>query len=713
MRFYILISIWFLFFSVESKADKYPVFKLEALGRSVYQGTFTGNGLLGTMTYMKGDSSARIDIGRTDVYDHRANSASALFDKARLLIGHFELIFPDGIQKSWGEMDYHRGESYGYYSTNKGVARIRTISFAEQNIIYIEISKGKDDSPQMKWISEKARSTRMNFGHAQKPDYYPENPLPYTVEDGVIKVSVQPLLAGGGYATAYKKIELTDKDVYLVTVSYSQSSDSYIKEAIQKVSLFDRSSLEKSIDSHRKWWEKYYERSNLILPDEQLQQFYNMQLYKLGCATRSDKPAIDLQGPWPANTPWPAYWHNLNIQLTYSPTFTANHLEITSSLINMIDQNVDNLINNVPEQYRYNSAGIGRTSAPDMISPIYLQKGANGKNWSDGEKELGNLTWMLHSYYQYYRYSMDTTAYDRLFSLLKRAVNYYIHLLDKDERGKYHIAVRTYSPEYSKGYAYDTNYDLSILRWGLKTLIALDNEQVGEDSQYLEWVDILNNLRDYPKDSNGFMIAKDLPYAESHRHYSHLMMIYPFYDVNWDQIENRDIILKSIAHWQSKKDFLQGYSFSGVASMYAMMGKGNRSLEALQVLLGKYIKPNTLYAETGPVIETPLAAMASINEMVLQYWNGSVRVFPAVPDSWKNVSFTNFLTDGAFLISAQRKDSETVGIRVKSQHSGSISLKHDIKDVKIKIQGEGRIVSKSSGHINLWLSQGAIVHISN
>src|SRR5690606_8010374 len=203
----------------------------------------------------------------------------------------------------------------------------------------------------------------------------------------------------------------------------------------------------------------------------------------------------------------------LNIQLTYSPTFASNHLDIAHSLIAMIDRNFGNLIQNVPEPYRYNSAAIGRSSSPDMISPVYVQKGLDNEAWDDGRKELGNLTWMLHSYYQYYRYTMDTAVYDRLFPLLKRAINYYIHLLEKDNNGKYHISVRTYSPEYPQGYAYDTNYDLSILKWGLKTLIALDGEREGNDKFRGQWSDILDNLRPYPQDSTGFMIAKDLPYA--------------------------------------------------------------------------------------------------------------------------------------------------------------------------------------------------------
>ena len=41
------------------------------LGKTIYQGIFTGNGLLGTMTYLQDASSCKITIGRTDVYDHR------------------------------------------------------------------------------------------------------------------------------------------------------------------------------------------------------------------------------------------------------------------------------------------------------------------------------------------------------------------------------------------------------------------------------------------------------------------------------------------------------------------------------------------------------------------------------------------------------------------------------------------------------------------
>jgi hypothetical protein len=66
------------------------------------------------------------------------------------------------------------------------------------------------------------------------------------------------------------------------------------------------------------------------------------------------------------------------------------------------------------------------------------------------------------------------------------------------------------------------------------------------------------------------------------------------------------------------------------------------------------------------VIETPLSAVTTINEMLLQSWGGIIRVFPAVPAQWKDASFHDLRAKGSFLVSAARKNGTTQFIRVKS-----------------------------------------------
>ena len=50
-----------------------------------------------------------------------------------------------------------------------------------------------------------------------------------------------------------------------------------------------------------------------------MESSYWIQMYKLGAASRADRPAVDLMGPWYKKTIWPDIWWNLNIQLTYYP----------------------------------------------------------------------------------------------------------------------------------------------------------------------------------------------------------------------------------------------------------------------------------------------------------------------------------------------------------------------------------------------------------
>ncbi|MGJ1411707.1 glycosyl hydrolase family 95 catalytic domain-containing protein [Sphingobacterium thalpophilum] len=686
--------------------------KVAPLGRTIYEGIFTGNGLLGTMTYVSDQNSLRIDIGRTDVYDHRPHSADKLFDKARMSLGHFKLDFGTAILGAEGDIYLQEAFADAKVETDRGSVSVRTTTLSEDNIIVVEVF-GKNFKGQhtLLWVPDSAISPRMKFSYTQKPTHYVPNPRGSQGQRGDVKYFDQPLTAGGGYTTAYRRWTSGDVDTYVITVGFSQKGQDYTAKAIDYLGNFDRRNIASALKVHRQWWADYYKASTLRLPDANYQRFYDMQLYKLASATRADKPAIDLQGPWTSPTPWPAYWHNLNIQLTYSPVFKANQLGIAKSLIQMVDRNRENLRLNVPEPYRHNSIALGRSSAPDLRSPVALQKNVSLDGVPDEKKELGNLLWLLHSYYLYYRATMSSEVYDRLFPLLKSAVNYHLHLLEKDHAGKYYISVKTYSPEYSKGFAYNTNYDLSILRWGLKALLDLDNERGGRDSLHGMWKDVLTHLIAYPQDENGFMIATNVPYAESHRHYSHLMMIYPFYDVNWDQHENRALIERSVAHWQSKKQWLQGYSFSGAASMYAMMGKGDAALASLDTLLNRYVKPNTLYAESGPVIETPLAAMASIQELCMQHWNGVLRIFPAVPTTWRELSFINFLADGGNLVSANRRNGKTERVQIKSQYGGTVVLKVDLQDPIVKLDRKGQYTIQENGFIRLNLSKGTTAFI--
>ena len=81
-------------------------------------------------------------------------------------------------------------------------------------------------------------------------------------------------------------------------------------------------------------------------------------------------------------------------------------------------------------------------------------------------------------------------------------------------------------------------------------------------------------------DANGFMIGADIPFAKSHRHYSHLLAGLPAVPAHLGRSPtNARLIEKSLAHWVGFEGALQGYTFTGAASMSALLGKGDDALK--------------------------------------------------------------------------------------------------------------------------------------
>jgi len=688
---------------------EYLPFIVEKLGKNIYGGVFTGNGLLGSMTYLMSDSVVRIDVGRTDTYDHRDEPFGHLFSRARLPIGHFEVELSScRILSSSGDISITDANATAYIRSDKGVLKITTTTLSEQNYILIDVDKSDFEGEyEIRFVPAKSQSPRIEASWVDVPQGYHPNPSPVMGKEKDIHFIDQTMRAGGGYATAYKITKSKKVDHIVATIDYSQIDDTYKQSAVDKIRSYSKLNTRALLKAHKKWWADYMALSEYKFPDRKLQDFYNLQMYKFGCVTRTDKPAIDLQGPWPAFTPWPAYWFNLNIQLTYSPLYTANRLSIAESLIKMLNNNAENLKENIHPDYRYDSYGLGRSGTSGLLTGrINLHRDSTTK-LQESQAELSNLTWVLFYYHQHYRVTMDEKLKAPLYKLLKGSVNYMLHFVDKDQDGRYAFVVPTHSPEYPNSYDLNTNYDLATLRWGLATLLELGKTEE-TDHAYLQRLEtVLHNLIDYPTDENGYKISMNQAYDVSHRHYSHLMMIYPYYLVHADQPDNIGLIKRSIAYWQSKKSALQGYSLSGAGSMYAMLGEGDRAFQYLQQLNDRFIQPNTLYKESGPVIETPFALANSLQELSLQFWNGKVRVFPAIPTAWKDVSFKNFRTDGAFLISASKTGGMTEKVEIRSEHTGVIKLVIDQPLDHITFKGEARVLRKEGKEMELFMEKGS------
>ena len=146
----------------------------------------------------------------------------------------------------------------------------------------------------------------------------------------------------------------------------------------------------------------------------------------------------------------------------------------------------------------------------------------------------------------------------------------------------------------------------------------------------------------------------------------------------------------------------------GASAISSLLGKGDDAHRYLGELIRRFVKPNTMYLEAGPVIETPLAAAQAVHDMLLQSWGDTLRVFPAVPAAWKEVAFQDLRAQGAFLVSAARREGRTSFVRVTSLAGEPVTLRVAMSKPAIAAPRPDAVVPAGEGAFTLKLAQGEV-----
>jgi len=623
------------------------------------EGAFVGNGQVGIMMYADlTENRILFHIGRQDVTDHRkapdkktsmgVEGATVMYDFPRLEIGKMALNPVGKIISGNLRQDLWNAEIRGRIVTDLGEITLRVYTPYNRmvNIIELtstEIKNGKKALYQWKFLPGNPASPRALTLPKNNPNYI-TNPQPVLKNLKGCNLCVQTLLAGGDYATAWfeKKTGKGNKStLFISTANEVPAVGKSELTALKAVTDAAKANQKSETENHRNWWHSFYQKSFLSIPDARMESFFWIQMYKMATCSRPDGPALDLFGPFFRVSTWPGLWWNLNIQLTYWNVLESNHLELGENFISLIDSQFD----------------------------MQLKRFDNAK--------LGDFAWSMHNYWLQLRYAGEwKLIQEKWFPKAEQIARLYQKKLIRNEKGQLEM-IAMESPEYDGFKTYkNSNYNLAIFRWLLSALIESTEKNQVSHPDLAIWKQTLADLVPFAVNENGLMIGSEQAFSKSHRHYSHLLGLYPLFVLNPDSQKDRELVEKSVSHWHRIGDGkgLAGYSYTGATSLYAALGKGNDAEATLnRFLLGSIgisqLLPNTFYVESGgknPVIETPLSAANAIMEMLLQSWGGKIRVFPAVSDKWADATFDKLRTQGGFLVSASRKNKETQWVSIKS-----------------------------------------------
>ena len=463
-------------------------------------------------------------------------------------------------------------------------------------------------------------------------------------------------------------------------------------------------------DTHKTWWKHFWQQSSINIPDTLLEKQYYLELYKLGCVSRKGSPAITLQAVWTADNgnlpPWKGdFHHDLNTELSYWPCYTGNHLQEADSYTDWLWK-----IKPVNEQFTKQYFGVKGLAVPGVTT-------LNGKamgGWIQYSLSPSTSSWLAQHFYWQWKYSMDAIFLkERAYPYLHEVATF-IENATHVENGKRLIALSS-SPEYHDNsikawFTSYTNYDLALYKYALH-IAAEAAEAMHKNEEALHWKAIQKELPEYDVNETGLTIAAGQNLDESHRHHAQLMAIYPLGLLNTDNANDQHLMDASL-HQLEKMGTRNwcGYSFSWAACAYARALHADSAVKMLQVFASNFCSVNSFHLNGDQkggqysnftyrpfTLEGNFAFAQGVHELLLQSYKGYLEIFPAVPNSWKNISFQSLRTEGAFLVSADKTAGVVTKVSIYSEKGGLLHIRLPFNKWKVNGIDKSQVYTNEKG----------------
>ena len=492
--------------------------------------------------------------------------------------------------------------------------------------------------------------------------------------------------------------------------TWSLTSSMSAEKAAEETTEAMSRGLKKDYKSHLAFWNNYWAQSSVSLPDALLQKQYYNEMYKFGSATRKDSYPISLQAVWTADNgklpPWKGdYHHDLNTQLSYWPTYAGNHLEEGMGYLNTLW--------NQRDVYRTYTRQFFETDGLNVPGVCTLTGEAMG-GWTQYSMSQTVGAWLAQHFYLHWKYSADNTFLkERAYPFVKDVAIFLEQISKVDDKGCRKLEFSS-SPEIFDNTIHAwfidmTNYDLALMHFLFKAATEMA-QALNLEQESKHWSEIKSQLPALDIDDEGCLtFAKGFPYEVSHRHFSHAMAIHPLGILDWSDGEEAQRIIKATLKRLQDigPDYWTGYSYSWFGNMHARAMNGEEAERALRTFAECFCLKNTFHANGDQTrscksrftyrpftLEGNFAFASGIHEMLMQSHTGIIRIFPAIPEKWSDVSFKDLRAMGGFLVSATRTNGEVAEFTIRATVDGTASYLNPYTDtIESREMRAGEIIS--------------------
>ncbi|MEI7833059.1 MAG: hypothetical protein WCJ56_07680 [bacterium] len=705
-----------------------------------HTGMLLGNGTFGAMVWGEG-SVLRITIGRADLWDHRggmqwrddityknigalleqhdesalrklfANIPGIPTDPNRpsvLPIGRIELDYGSDATLVRGVLNMETGQSTVYLDTPRGECTVDIVLDMEAPVL--AITSTGTSMPVIRQVS-----SWDYVGEYLETIGFPP-PVPFA-EDGIAGW-VQQLPADPPFCVGYSRVG----SEILLTAVVGDDARKAAQDTLAASGGF--TAIQQRCIT---WWGDYWAGvPQLEMPNENLRFLYDYGMYKFAGLTNPAGVAATLQGPWIEEyqmPPWSSDYHfNINVQMCYWPAYQGNKLAHLRPLFDMIGSWMPVLREN---------ARLFIGIEDGLLLPHAVDDHCTGMGgfWT-GAIDHGCTAWVAQMMYRYYRYSMDVEfLHSTAYPFMVGAMRVYEEMLERD--GDTLALPISVSPEFGGAsigaYGRNASFQLACLH-----RLAEDLQQaavtLGEQPRPI-WADILTIA---PKASLAGAADKQIialwegkPLPESHRHHSHLAGIVPFDTLDTTDSTWGQIVKMSLDNWVYHGNGMwTGWCVPWAAMLHMRMNNGaiaelllenwqrvftneghgtlhDAAISGYTLFGPKYarkVQPSQPNKEIMQM-DAGMACVAAILEMFLHTRRGIHHVFAGVPTRWRDASFKEMRTDGAFMVSGVKAGGILQQITVRSEAGGTFKLANPWEGEVAQITRDADIVEQAVGPI--------------
>ena len=404
--------------------------------------------------------------------------------------------------------------------------------------------------------------------------------------------------------------------------------------------------------------------------------YFQYGRYLLISSSRPGTMPATLQGKWNHlnNPPWACDYHmNINLQMIYWPAEVTNLSECHTPLLQYIESLREP--GRITAREYFNARGWSvhtMNNAYGFTAPgwnFYWGYAPNSASW------LGNHIW------EHYLFTQDT-VYLRQFAypILQELGEFWLDYLIEDSDSTL-VSSPSYSPEHG-----DISIGATIdqeVAWELFTNLLKASRTLGYQNAFTDSIQAAREKLSPLKIGQYGQLQEwkadlDDP-NDKHRHISHLYALHPSYQINPTQTpELAKAAEQTLKH---RGEDGTGWSLSWKINFWARLQNGNTSYKMLRYLLtpstGEGSRPsqsgsyaNLLWAHPPFQIDGNMGAVAGMAEMLLQSYNDTIRLLPAIPLEWKTGEVTGLRARGGYTVDIKW---ESGWLRQVTIHSDKVS----------------------------------------